>query len=493
MLARSILGYAPANVLPALTTVTLIVVCTRAMPPKEFGHYAVAQAAVLIAQAVAFQGLQLGITRFHAAREAAGDLKCLLATAYGSFALLAVLAAALAALAILALGPAAALAPVLWASLPLLLLRGLVATNQAVHRAALDVRRYNLVEATQSLAGLALALLLALPLDLGAVGLVLGLAGGSLLAALPDKGLLVRHLGRPDRGVVREVSRYAVPLMASYGLGALIVYVDRLFLERLAGADAAAIYAVAFGIVDRPVTLVFMAVNLAAFPLAIARLENEGVAAARGQLLRNAATLLALAVPAVVGLASVAGPLAAVLVGEAYRAGVAALLPWMAGLALLRGIGTHYLDHAIHLANRTGLFLWTLGPPAVATLVLNPLLIPAFGLEGALTAAFLAQLAVLVLTAAVGRRAFPIGFPFGQALRTAAAATLMAAAIAAAPIPPTAPGLALAVLLGLLAYAAAAALLDVANARTAGAAWLRRRLSSRAPVPAACSPFGRMG
>src|SRR4029453_314244 len=128
-----------------------------------------------------------------------------------------------------------------------------------------------------------------------------------------------------------------------------------------------AVYAVAFGIVDRPVTLVFMAVNLAAFPLAIDRLERQGVAAAREQLLRNATILLALAVPAVVGLACVARPLAAVLVGEAYRPGVVALLPWLAGLALLRGLGTHYLDHAIHLAGRTGLFLWTLGPPAVAS------------------------------------------------------------------------------------------------------------------------------
>jgi O-antigen/teichoic acid export membrane protein len=492
MLLRSILRYAPANVLPALTTVAIIVVFTRVMSPDEFGRYAVAQAAVLIAQAVAFQSVQLGVTRFHAGHQAAGALSRLLATAYSSFAALAALATALAA-AIPLLAPAQ-LAPALWAALPLLLLRGLVAVNQAVHRAALNVGRYNLVEAVQSLAGLALALLLALALDWGAVGLVLGLAGGSLLAALLDAGLPARHLGWPDREVLREVRRYAGPLMASYGLAALIVYVDRLFLERLAGPEAAAVYAVAFGLVDRPVTLVFMAVNLAAFPLAIARLEQEGVAAAREQLLRNATVLLALAVPAVVGLACVARPLAATLVGEAYRAGVVALLPWMAGLALLRGIGTHYLDHAIHLANRTGLFLWTLGPPAAAILALDAVLIPAFGLGGALLAAAAAQVAALALTAFLGRRVFPIGFPTGQALRIGAATGMMAAALLAAPITPTAPGLAEAVPLGLVAYAAAALAFDVAGARTAALAWCRRVAARRRPgadaTPVNLASFG---
>jgi O-antigen/teichoic acid export membrane protein len=479
MLLRSILGFAPANILPALTTVAIIVVFTRVMPPDQFGWYAVAQATVLIAQALAFGGLQLAVTRYHAARQEAGELPALLATAYASFLVLAALVTVLAAGAILLLAPEPALAAVLWAALPLLLLRGLVALNQAVHRGALTIRRYNLVEAVQSLAGLAMALLLALALDLGAVGLVLGLAAGSLLAALGDAGLIARHLGWPDSACLREVRRYALPLMASYGLAALIVHVDRLFLERLAGPEATALYAVAFGIVDRPVTLVFMAVNLAAFPLAIDRLERQGVAAARAQLLRTATILLALAVPAVAGLACVARPLAAALVGEAYRPGVVALLPWLAGLALLRGMGTHYLDHAIHLAGRTGLFLWTLGPPAVASLLLNPLLIPAFGLAGALATAFVAQLAVLALTALIGRRVFPIGFPVAQAWRTGAAAAVMAAVLVATPVPPTALGLALAVPLGLLVYAAAALLLDAAHVRTTAAAWLRSRLASR--------------
>jgi N-acetylglucosaminyldiphosphoundecaprenol N-acetyl-beta-D-mannosaminyltransferase len=483
MLLRAVLGYAPSNLVPALVALATIVIFTRVLPPDEFGRYAVAQAVVLLVQALAFYGLQVATTRFYAARREAGSLPGLLATAYGCFAVLVVLAVAGSALAIALLAPEPRLAAVLWAALPLLALRGLVSINLAIHRSALAIGRHNLIECSQSLVGLVLAVLLVTVLGQGAVGIVLGLAGGSLLAAALDLGLPARHLRRPDPAILREVARFAAPLVLSYALGAVIAYGDRLFLERLAGADAVAIYAVAFGIVDRPVTLLFMAVTLAAFPLAVDRLEREGPAAARAQLQRNGALLLALAVPAAVGLACIAEPLATVVVGPDYRAGVAAILPWIAALALIQGLTAHYFGHAFHLANRTDLFVRLLAPAAVASLVLNPLLIPVWGLAGSLAAAFAAQGTALVLTAATARRVFPIGFPVAQALRVALAAAVMALAIEAAALPPTLLGLVLAILLGAGIYGAAVLLLDVAGIGTAILG--RLRAAGSRPEPAA--------
>ena len=158
------------------------------------------------------------------------------------------------------------------------------------------------------------------------------------------------------------------------------------------------LYAVATGIVDRAVTLVFMAVTLGAFPLAIDALERDGVAAARRQLMTNATALLALAVPAVVGIACLARPIADVLVGPDYRAGVVAMMPAIALLSLLRGFTVHYFDHALHLGCRTDLFLFTVGPAAAVSLVLNPLLIPRLGIMGAIHVALTTQALALVST-----------------------------------------------------------------------------------------------
>ena len=483
MLLRSILSYAPSNIVPPFAAVTIILVFTRLLPPDEFGRYAVAQAATLIAQALLFFGLQVGITRFYSACSAeAGGTERLLATSYCCYAVLALVATGFAAVAIPALVSDARLAAVLWASLPLTLLRGLATMNLAVHRGGLNVGRHNLVECTQSIAGVVLAFLLATAADLGAVGLVVGLAAGSLLGVLVDAPLIARHVGPPDRAILRAMAQFAAPLVLSFALAATVAYADRLFLEQLAGSSAVGIYAVASGIVDRPIMLVFVAVTLAAYPLAVDKLEREGAAAAREQLLRNVTVLLALAVPAVVGIACIAQPLASVVVGADYRDGVADILPWFAALAFLRGVTSHYLDHAIHLAKRTALFGWTLGPAAATSLILNPLLIPRFGLAGSLAATLAAQTLALVLTAAISCRVFPLGFPLSQTARIAVAAAIMGAALVTAPLPAGSAGLAAAVVLGACTYGAAAGILDVAGVGAAVAGLLRSRFAQPLPT-----------
>ncbi len=481
MLLRSIVGYAPSNLIPALAGIMTIVVFSRLLPPDELGRYAVAQSVVLIGQALAFYGLQVSVTRFYPRYLKTGGVARLLASAYACCLISAIAAGALGAAVILALAPEPALAGPLWLALPTLLLRGLVTVNLAAHRGALRVGRYNLVECGQSAAGFLLALLLVGCFGLGASGLVLGLLGAAGLALLPDLGLVARSIGRPDRAILREMRAFGGPLVACYALNATQAYADRFFLERLAGASAVGVYAVALGIVDRAVSLIFMAVTLGAFPLAIDRLERQGVEAARDQLRANATALLALAVPAAVGLACTADLVAAVLVGPAYRAGVVAVIPLIALLSFLRGLTVHYFDHALHLGCRSDLFLYTVGPAAGLSLLLNPLLIPWLGLMGAIQVGLATQALALGSTIVIGRRVFPIGFPFAQAARIGVAAAAMAGALGLLHLPASIGGLSLTVAFGAGIYAVVALALDVAHARTwLVALWGRR--AQRVPV-----------
>jgi len=67
--------------------------------------------------------------------------------------------------------------------------------------------------------------------------------------------------------------------------------------------------------------------------------------------------MVALALPAAVGLALVARPLAEVMVGPALRVGAARVTPWIAASALFSGLTVYYLNPAFTLARRTGLLL----------------------------------------------------------------------------------------------------------------------------------------
>lgn len=481
-LLHSIFGYAPSNLVPAAVAVATIAVFSRLLPPDEFGRYAVAQGLVLIGQSLAFYGLQVGLTRFYAQHEAAGATARLLATTYACYVGCAIVAAALLAAGILFLDPEPRLAMTLWLTVPVLVVRGLVTINLAAHRGALRVGRYNLVECGQNLAGFTFSVLLVGCWGLGAAGLMLGMLIGACIGLLPDLRLVARSLGRPDPTILREIGRFGGPLVICYAMNSTQAYTDRLFLERFAGPALVGVYAAAAGIVDRAVTLVFMAVTLGAFPLAIEALEREGVEAARRQLLANATALLALAVPAAAGMACLAEPVASVLVGPEYRDGVAAVMPWIALLSLLRGFTIHYLDHALHLGRRTDLFLYTVGPAAALSLVLNLLLIPWLGLAGAIVTALATQGVALISTAIIGHRVFPIGFPLGQAMRVLAATGVMAGALQLLPVRLDIPGLAWAVVVGVVAYAAAALTVNLGGSRS----WLVARLLHRhgAAVPA---------
>ncbi|HEX8376143.1 MAG TPA: lipopolysaccharide biosynthesis protein [Geminicoccaceae bacterium] len=484
-LLRSILGYAPANLVPALVAVGTVSTFTRLLPPDEFGRYALAQAVVLFGQALAFYALQVSVTRFH--ERYADDRRPgrLLASAYWCYAALAAGTALLFVATMAAIRPGPALAPALWLALPTLLLRGLVLVNLAAHRAAGRTGRYNLVECGQNLAGLLAALGLVAGLGLGAAGLIAGMLAGSALVLLADLRTMARGAGPPDGAVLRELWGFGAPLVVAHGLGALTAYADRLFVERLLGPFAVGLYAAAYGVAERAVSLVLMGVTLGAYPLAVAALEREGPDAARRQLARNGVVLLALGLPAAVGVACTAPQVAAVLVGPEYRAAVVGLMPWIAGLAFLRGITAHYFDQALHLGRRTDLFLRTLTPAALLTVTLNPLLLSAMGLAGAVCAALAAQAVTLAVTVAAGRRVFAVVIPAGQALRSAAAAAAMGAVLLAVPFPESAPGLAAAVAAGVLAYGAAAVALDVAGARAwlLGVAAARRHLPARRPPP----------
>lgn len=477
MLLRSILGYTPANLVPALAALATIVAFTRLLPPDEFGRYALAQAVVLFGQALAFYALQVSVTRFHERYADDHRLDRLLATAYWCYLACAAAACVLFVAVMAAIRPDPLLAPVLWLALPTLLLRGLVLVNLASHRGAQRIGRYNLVECGQNVAGFLVALPLVAWLGMGASGLVLGMLAGSVLVLLADLRTLARGVGPADRAILRELWGFGAPLVVSHGLSAFTAYVDRLFVERLLGSAAVGLYTVAWSVVDRAVSLVFMGVTLGAYPLVVAALEREGPDAARRQLTRNGAVLIALCLPTAVGVACAAPQIAAVLVGPEYRDGVVGLMPWVAGIAFLRGITAHFFDQSLHLGRRTDLFLLTLTPAAVLALTLNPLLLPQLGLAGAVVAALVAQAVTLLITVEVGRRVFRPVFPVGQTLRVAAAAAVMAAVLEAVPFPASWAGLLAIVAVGVAVYGAAALAIDVAGVRGTAAYALRAALA----------------
>ncbi|HKY90913.1 MAG TPA: oligosaccharide flippase family protein, partial [Nevskiaceae bacterium] len=451
-------------------------VFTRLLTPEQFGYYNLSFTAVLIVQACVFNALSSSVVRLLPGAQKDGTGDPLLKAAFvilGSLALAVVLVAS----AILASGLVhPALMPTAVLAVPLLVTRAIAGINQAVNRIEKRPGRFSLVEVCQSVVALAAGYALVVTFEPTGTSVMLGMLVGSTVSITLNAGNIRRAFASPsiDRPAAREILRFAAPLMLALGAAVALQYADRFIVAHYGDIASVAIYAVAFALIDRPLGLVCTAINTTMFPTAVRLLEQKGAEAAQRQLATTATVLLALLVPACAGLVLASVPLVHVLVGEAYRDGVTALMPVMSLGLLLRAFTTHFLNHALHLAKRSDLMLWINVAALVVNIGADLVVVPRHGVMGAAVVATASFGAVAIATWLIGRRVFSYALPFLEIGRIVAATACMAGAILALDFERSVTGLVLLILCGVSVYGLAGLALNVGGSRDRVRARLRR-------------------
>ncbi len=480
---RQILGYIPSNVVPAVISILMVYAYTRLLSPGVFGVYSYVFTAVLVLQTSLFHALPIAVMRFYPGAALAGRKDGLLKEAYLVFYGLAAAVSVICAVAMPFLHlPEQYRVPALLA-LPVLVFRSLVQLNQSVSRSANKMRQYNTIECVHAALGFALGMVALYLLGPGAEAIMLGLLIAAVLCSLADVRSLAAPLRRTagplDKSELERLVAYAWPLVAVAATGTILQTSDRFMLGSIAGADALGIFAVAYSLVERPTTLICSSISTATFPLVVDVLESQGKEAARLQAGRNGIALLAVTLPTCVGLALTSDYIAAVLVGPAFRAGVAGLLPIMCYTALARGLRSHFIDHAFHLSGRPLMMLWTYVPATILNIALNLYVVPRYGMFGAAWTALVCQWLTVVAGWFIGTSLFPVWLPLGQAVRCVLAIAPMIAVLTVVRFPFNWFGLAAAIGVGAVVYVASALALDVGEVRTLGRNALRQRLRQR--------------
>jgi O-antigen/teichoic acid export membrane protein len=319
---------------------------------------------------------------------------------------------------------------------------------------------------TRACLALGLGVLLVLS-GLGALGLLLALMGGMLVALIQPLAAELRHLRLAlyDRALLAKVAHYGGPLAVTAALSFIIGSSDRFLIGWLLNDAAVGQYAVAYDLTSSSIGLLLMIVNLAAYPLVIRAFEDHGLERARQQLVVSSTALLAIGLPATIGLIMLARPLAGVLLGAQFEADAALLIPLIAIAALLRDLKAYYFDLAFHLGRKTVGQIWVTLVGASVSVGLNLWWIPAFGLIGAACANISAYGTALILSWFLGRRVFALPRPSVDSLKIALASAVMASVLW---LLGGATGIVAAVsqvAAGALVYAALMCLLNAADAR----------------------------
>jgi O-antigen/teichoic acid export membrane protein len=264
----------------------------------------------------------------------------------------------------------------------------------------------------------------------------------------------------------RMYAAYGVPVSLSLILSLALATTDRFLLAAYLNETSVGVYHAGYSLANRTLDVMFIWLGMAGGPAAIAALERGGKSALHETAREQAGFMIALALPAAVGLALVARPLAEVMIGAPLRQGAAAVTPWIAASAFFSGITTYYFHTAFTLARRTGLLLVAMAIPAVSNIILCLVLIPRFGLQGALWATLASYGLGAIASFGLGRRALALPVPWAVLGRAGLAAAAMALAVRAVPACGGVMELMSKALVGVAVYGALAYGLDLCGART---------------------------
>ncbi|HET9230614.1 MAG TPA: oligosaccharide flippase family protein, partial [Vitreimonas sp.] len=424
-LARA-LSLAPLQIAQALVGLGAIAAFTRLMSAEEFGQYALALSASMLAHTLLFTWAEAAAFRFLPAARAEGRLK-------DHFATLLLLALALCVAVLAATGAVLTLIGFEHDILALCafaagaaVLRFIIRIARESDRAALDVGRYAIFETAYLLIGFALGVALLVRFDLGAAAPFAGLLLAGAVVLFVDAPRLFSQARGGAASAQRAASyaTYGAPLALALAIDLAVQTIARFVLAAEAGAGEVGAYAAAFGLA-RPLDLLFIAAGAAISPLLLIAHENKG-ASAVAEPARNGVTLMAaIAFPAAVGLAFVAAPLSTLLIGQALSAEAGRALPWLAVAGVASGFNLYYLSEAFQLTRRTGLRALVMLIPGAVQLVLTAALAGAHGATGAAMAAAAGAGVGSIALFLVGRRFIALPLPLDALARAATATAIM--------------------------------------------------------------------
>jgi O-antigen/teichoic acid export membrane protein len=266
----------------------------------------------------------------------------------------------------------------------------------------------------------------------GALGVVAGNFTGTLVVYLALLGYRREQLGlQLDRGLLREMQRFGLPLVPAALALIAVNFGDRFFLSHL--ADLAEVGRYELGIRIASAMVLLLTAFRTAWPAFAYSIEDEGAAR------RTYAFVLTYLVAIASWLALALGLLAPWLVrllapsNDAYWPGARVVAP----LAFASAAYAGYIVVSIGIgrARRTG-FNWVVtGIAALVDVALNLALVPRFGMEGSAAAMLSAYSVLFVVMAWHAQRTYPVPYQWRRVATALGAAAALVIAGRALDVP----------------------------------------------------------
>lgn len=256
------------------------------------------------------------------------------------------------------------------------------------------------------------------------LGVVLG-----VVLALVFSGALWRYfLINPlplETAFLKQLLHYGLPLSFSLVFLEVIHISDRILLGQLASLSETAYYSVAFNVPHQVLMMLTSSLNLAAYPLIIRALEKQGKQQAQLKLKHYFVVLMGVGIPAVVGLIAISPDFIPLLVGENFVTVALALIPWVGIAVFMNCTYLFYVSLAFQLVKKTMVAAKVVGVAALLNVILNIVLIPSYGIQGAIAASIFSYAICLMGGFFASRSLLPLPLPKTELLQIVLATMFM--------------------------------------------------------------------
>ena len=479
---RHIVIYTPARFIPAIISLLNLAIFTRLLSVEEYGYFALATSAALIIDGFLGQWLMAGIMRFYAEQKSPPAIDQLLASCGVLFLLPSLLVCIAGSVLLFAWQASQPEHQVLALALPYFVIYTLEQLVLRVHMASLNSARFTVLHLIQSVVSAVSSITLVTWISPDPAYAILGMISGFLLVLLIDWRTTRRffRLSQARWDTQRTVIQFAWPTILACGLGLLASRLNRFFLLASLGPAAVGLLNAAQALTEQALASVFMIVAMAAHPMTV-KVQSEASPEALGDRLRsNAVWVFGIGLPSAVGFALLSPELVTLFLGENYHTLAIPIIPWIAAAAFLNAFRSHFLAHSFFLARKIHYNLYVAVPALLLTLVANAVLIPRYGLFGAILAILIVETASTLLAFALTRRAIKLPMPFLEITRIGIATAAMCAVMMSVSSAHPAEALLVKFALAVPTFLSVAVMLNIENCREK-IILMTRRLSIKAP------------
>jgi O-antigen/teichoic acid export membrane protein len=258
---------------------------------------------------------------------------------------------------------------------------------------------------------------------------------------------------------------FGMPLVFVLSIQSAVTITDRIMLDYLVGGDLTGLYSAAQDVPWRLINMLIVAIHIAAYQLAVNKLDHEGEEACKAQLRQNFTLLLGLGLPATIGIIMLSPGLAQLFLGEKFRPFFVEYVMFFAPLAFMNSFLQHYFILSFNFLKKNHMMIIPFSIALAIKILVGYVGIQYAGVHGAIMASFLAYAFLIVAAIVLARPVFRMPVPFLPTLQIVISCAIMACAIYVFNYGDDLLSLVFAVLVAVIVYSASIYLMNTGNIR----------------------------